>query len=314
MQFEPHAFQQTTPMTVMIVDDDPVTGSVIERYLADIDNTTISHLGGGQEAIDSFSRQLPDLIILDYRMPEVDGFAVLKALSEQSDARDLPVLMITAAEEEEVMVRAMEAGASDFLHKPIKPAELVARVRNLLKLRRRSVELLAANARLREMATTDELTGLANRRHFFATANAEIDRARRFQRPISVLMIDVDHFKQVNDTHGHAAGDAVLRQLARILESSARRVDIVGRLGGEEFAVTSLETRDEDAMHLAERVRKAVEEEPIRIDETGTRISITVSIGVSGLKPGEATVDGMLNRADEALYRAKEGGRNRACR
>ena len=299
-------------MNLLLVDDDPVTLSIIMEYLNPLEGLNFATASSGREAIATLRENLPDVMILDYRLPDIDGIGVLEHFRDIPGSADVPVLMITAAEQESVMTDAMEAGASDYLQKPITPVPLLARTRNLLKLRRRTQELIAVNRQLEAMAMTDPLTGLANRRHFLDRAATELQRAQRFGHAMAVLMVDADHFKQVNDTYGHDAGDRVLCALASLLEANARRLDIIGRLGGEEFAVASLETDADSAMALAERIRGAIAE--TAIDIGNAVLSITVSIGLTGLQPADASVDDLLKRADAALYGAKRAGRNRVCR
>ena len=160
------------------------------------------------------------------------------------------------------------------------------------------------------LARTDYLTGLFNRRHFVELAERELDRAERYQRPLAMLMIDIDHFKSVNDTRGHAIGDLVLQEVARLIRAAVRAVDIVGRMGGEEFAAVLVEMDGESAREVAERVRCMVEEASIRVPE-GVPVSVTISIGITHLCGRNADLDTLLNEADAAMYSAKVSGRNR---
>jgi two-component system cell cycle response regulator len=221
----------------------------------------------------------------------------------------VPVMMITAFDRREVLLQALELGANDFLGKPLDELELKARTRNMLKLRARSVALADANRALHKLATTDVLTDLMNRRSFIERANAEVARARRYKKPLSVLLLDADFFKRVNDTYGHAGGDQVLRDLADHARHVVREMDFVGRIGGEEFVICLPETALDGAMIVAERLRERVAGHPVAFEDK--QISVSVSIGVTEIQPGDGEVAPLMQRADMALYEAKNSGRNR---
>ena len=203
----------------------------------------------------------------------------------------------------------MSLGAIDYILKPYSPLIVLARIRNHLALQKAHRDLKAANAELTRLATTDFLTGVWNRRRFMELGEAEVARVRRSGRSFGMAMMDVDHFKSVNDTHGHDAGDNVLRALAEACVDRLRNVDIVGRMGGEEFALILPETDPQGAMLTVERLREYLSELAIPID-SGT-LTVTVSIGVTTVRDPSDTIEGALKRADEALYKAKGSGRNR---
>jgi diguanylate cyclase (GGDEF)-like protein len=251
----------------------------------------------------------PSLVLLDVVMPSLDGYKVASLIKAQPGFT--PVVLLTGLNDLDSKRRGQAAGADDFLSKPVVPLELQIRIAAMLRIRALHKQLDAANRRLAELAETDPLTSLANRRGFDIGFSDEFSRARRYRRELAVLMVDIDHFKRVNDRHGHPAGDAVLRAVAQSLASEVRRTDRVGRLGGEEFAVLAPEITAAGALALAERLRRAVEELPIATDSG--MIRVTISTGVRYWNGFDHTEMGdLLKHADEALYRAKQSGRNRS--
>jgi len=240
----------------------------------------------------------------------MEGIAVLKRLREWSQA---PVLVLTVRDREADKVAALDAGADDYLTKPFNAHELRVRLRAGRRILDLQEELLRAREALRDQATHDSLTGLWNRGFILETLRNEVARAARESQPVAVLIADLDHFKQVNDTHGHIAGDAVLREAAHRMKATVRRYDAVGRYGGEEFLVVLPGCDLEDACAQAERLREAVGAGPVHA--AGTDIPVTCSIGVSCRSlPSAADVDFLVREADLALYTAKDSGRNRVVR
>ena len=239
----------------------------------------------------------------------MNGIEFLHEFRDNPHLRDIPVVMITGEDDKDLLYRALEAGATDFLRKPVEPVELIARVRNMLRLRTRQLELSRANQKLAVMATTDDLTKLANRRYILQTLAHECERSRRYSRPFSLAMIDVDHFKRVNDTYGHDVGDEVLRTLSTVLVRVFRNVDCVGRLGGEEFAVCLPETDLCGAKRACDRLQIELVTAPVEVN--GEPVSITASIGLASFDRDTGTPESLLKRADELLYEAKRNGRNR---
>ncbi len=292
-----------------IVDDNPRTTLLIKTILERIRDLEIETFRDPCEALRSCQDHELDLILLDYHMPLMNGIEFLQEFRKNEHLCDIPVVMITGEEDKDLLYRALEAGATDFLRKPVEPVELIARARNMLRLRSRQIELVQANQKLTVMATTDELTKLANRRYILQTLKHECQRAGRYSRPFSLAMIDVDHFKRVNDTYGHDVGDEVLRNLASVLVRVFRNVDCVGRLGGEEFAVCLPETDLEGAMRACERLRTELVATPV--EAGGECVSITASIGLAGFNRETQSPESLMKRADELLYEAKNNGRNR---
>jgi diguanylate cyclase (GGDEF)-like protein len=271
----------------------------------------------GAQALESVHANPPDLILLDVMMPSVDGNEVARRIKQNPALPFIPIIMQTALDSTESKVEGLEAGADDYITKPIEFAELKARLRSMLRIKRlqeeleeRERQLLEANERLRHMSRTDGLTGLENRRSIERQLELMMAHGERLDEPLSCLMADLDRFKSVNDEHGHHAGDAVLKQFAIILKRAAREIDVVGRYGGEEFIVLLPGTVVDDAATFAERVRKEVESHTF-VFEGGT-IRRTVSFGVAGWPhPRVSNCDRIVRSADDALYVAKETGRNR---
>jgi two-component system cell cycle response regulator len=250
-------------------------------------------------------------------MPKVDGMEVARRVKANLALPFFPIIMQTALDTTEAKVEGLEAGADDYITKPIDFPELKARVRSMLRIKRlqealeeRERELLEANERLRHMSQTDALTGLDNRRHLEERIDEMFAHAKRIGEPFSCVMCDLDKFKSVNDTFGHQAGDAVLRQFARILDEAAREIDRVGRYGGEEFMLLLPDALPKDAVVFAERVRKLVEAHTFTFE--GGSIQRTASFGVAGWPhPHIEHCDALVRSADDALYVAKETGRNK---
>lgn len=294
---------------IAIVDDVLPNALLLKGYAKRLDDVEAVTFTDPVEALSWCAENIPDLVMLDYLMPEMDGTEFLNHFRDIEGLRDIPVVVITAAEQKEALYSALEAGANDFLRKPVDDVELIARANNMLQLRERQLELAEANERLLVLATTDSLTGLANRRHFLEKLQDEISRSQRYGRPFSVAMVDADHFKSVNDTYGHDIGDRVLQCLSGLMAGEARDVDCVGRLGGEEFAILLPETSLEGGRVFCERLLEKIR--AVEVDTGAEPLRFTVSIGLTEVCRGETKTDVILNRADEALYEAKEAGRDR---
>ena len=293
---------------VTIIDDVLSSALLLKSYTARLEGVETVTFTDPVEALGWCTENEPDLVMLDYPMPQMDGIEFLRRLRRSEGLRDIPVIVITAEENRETLFEALDAGANDFLRKPVDHIELIARAQNMLQLRARHLELAELNKKLYTLATTDALTGVANRRRFLEVLGDELERGRRYGRGFSLAMVDADDFKNINDSFGHDVGDSVLRALARASMDVSRKSDHVGRLGGEEFAILLPETNSRRAEAACMRLLTAVRE--IRIDTEIEPVGVTVSIGLADAFR-EDGVGSLLKRADIALYRAKESGKDR---
>ncbi|MBB5204325.1 diguanylate cyclase (GGDEF)-like protein [Inhella inkyongensis] len=294
------------PPRLLIVDDQPVNVQALYRSFAP--DHQVFAATRGEQALQLAVQQRPDLILLDLELPDLHGLQVCARLKAQELTRDIPIIIVTAHGDDAIETQGLEAGAVDFIHKPINPAVVRARVKTHLTLKRQS-DLL------RQLAFVDGLTGLHNRRALDERLDAEMRHAARNDKPLSVLLLDVDFFKRYNDHHGHQAGDEALRRVAAALRGSMLRpADLAARYGGEEFACLLPETELDGALLVAERLRAAVEALQLPHGKSDAAECVTVSIGVAG-KPGRPGGEPghAWRAADLALYEAKRQGRNRVC-
>jgi len=264
-------------------------------------------------------------VITDWLMPGLSGLELCQALRETEIGRHMYMILLTSREEEDNVVAGLEAGANDYLTKPFNPRILLARVQageRMIELqrqveidklidRKRAAQMAQLTRKLRSVTLEDALTGLRNRRYAMETLQNAWNASERSGRKVSVVMIDIDHFKRVNDGHGHQAGDAVLRATADVLRASCRRSDTVCRLGGEEFLVINSNGAQHEALGCAERLRAAVESNSIRCGTFDG--NVTISLGVAERTDAMKSIDDLLAAADRAVYEAKAQGRNRAC-
>jgi two-component system cell cycle response regulator len=250
-----------------------------------------------------------DLMIVSLSNEKLDGLRLCAYFRSLESTRDLPILVVADPDDEKKAVRALDLGASDIVIKPIDPEELSARVKTQVRKKRYLDALRARLDQSMELAVTDQLTGLHNRRYMRVQLESFVKRSNMGGMPVSILLCDIDHFKKVNDIHGHSAGDDVLREFGRRLSDNIRPMDLACRYGGEEFVVIMPETTSGLAHAAAERIRLIVEESPFVIGR-GDHLRVTMSGGVATVIPPDDVVDALLRRADEALYRAKGNGRN----
>lgn len=298
---------------ILLVEDSQTTAALVGNYLSG--SYRILHAKDGAEAWELLARNAAiELVITDIQMPHMTGHQLLVKIrkSDEGRLRNLPVIVMTTADDNVDRNLAFLNGANDFITKPIDELELQARVNMHYKLARTIRELEESRRRLAEQAMTDPLTRLRNRRAFFDNGNKALARARRHNGDLAVMLLDIDFFKKINDTHGHQAGDEALVAVANILQSLARAEDAVARMGGEEFAMLLPDTNLLGTAVLAERVRVAIEKE--RFILGGKIVPITVSLGIAARSADPAdTIDQLLNVADKRLYLAKQNGRNRIC-
>jgi len=300
---------------ILIVDDHEDNIELLRARL-EARGYTIDSAMDGEEALHAIAKSPPDLVLLDVMMPRIDGFEVVRRVKANKNLPFIPIILQTALDSTEHKVEGLDAGADDYITKPINFAELEARVKSMLRIKRlqdaleeRERELSEVNARLLKMAQTDALTGLDNRRYLEERLEEMFGHSRRLREPLAVVMCDLDRFKSVNDTYGHQVGDVVLKQFARILKQEAREIDRAGRYGGEEFMLLLPGTVLDAAVTFAERVRKAVEAHTFTFD--GGTLQRTMSCGVAAWPhPRIEDCDTLVKAADDALYVAKETGRN----
>ncbi|MBB3046325.1 two-component system chemotaxis response regulator CheY [Litorivivens lipolytica] len=294
---------------ILAIDDTPYNLDILKNGLEDegFDMVTAQ---SGREGLMLIDQERPDLVLLDIGMPEMDGHQVLQQIRLSDEYGDLPVIILTANTEDSNLARCLESGANDYVTKPFSFTALVARVNNVLRTQKDAIKLTREAEKLRDLAYRDEMTGLLNRRAFFERANAEFEIAKSAREPLSVAILDIDHFKQINDTYGHPKGDDVLRAFGKLLKSSLRLHDVVGRIGGEEFAVLLPNSKPMDAYNIFERLRTRLIKEHLLSNEDGTIRPVTVSSGIVGMTD-QKELDGLMILADMALYRAKNQGRNR---
>jgi two-component system cell cycle response regulator len=259
-----------------------------------------------EQALALLRGEAPDVVLLDHELPGLRGMELLDRLREHEELAAMPVIMLTSSHAPDLLVEALRRGAHDFLRKPFDPAELDARVIAALRVKRLHDALLEANRRLARQALTDDLTALANRRHGAHQLEREVALCVRHRRVLALVRVDVDHFKAINDTHGHQAGDQVLADVARRLAGAVRGGDELARWGGDEFVAILPGTDKPGALRAAERLRAAVAAAPVQAAET--ELAVTVSVGWAHWS-GD-TPDDLLARADRALYRAKDAGRD----
>jgi two-component system cell cycle response regulator len=296
---------------VLIAEDDPISRRLLEVFLTRW-GYEVAIAASGTEALQVLeSKDAPRLAVLDWMMPGLEGVQVCQKIREHKDRPYTYILLLSARTQKEDLLRGLESGADDYLTKPFDAQELRARLHVGQRILQLQDGLMVAGAELLFRATHDSLTGISNRGVILDVLRRERSRQVRGNGSFGIVLLDVDHFKQVNDTHGHLCGDAVLQEVVRRITATVRAYDTVGRYGGEEFLVVAPSSDASNVLGLAERIRRAVEAQPIST-EAGD-ISITVSLGAA-VSSGAAPVDPeiMLSTADEALYRAKEGGRNRS--
>ncbi len=269
----------------------------------------------GKEAVRKVKGEGPDLVLLDRILPDMDGLEVVRIIKNVQD-QFIPVIMLSAKGDVASKVAGLKLGADDYLAKPFAEAEILARCAAMLRIKALENELRETQRKLQEQSVTDGLTGLKNRRLFDERLGEEWSRAQRYSDPVSLIMIDLDHFKQVNDRHGHPMGDLVLREAAALIRRSLRDPDICARYGGEEFAIILPKTHLQGALTVAERIWRELNAKVYRdaSAQPPVEVRVTASIGIAFYPSKDITSAQLLLRyADEALYQAKRAGRNKIC-
>ena len=311
-------------LRILAVDDDPMSLKLLERTLRKAGHE-VAIARDGREALQIAIETNPQVVLADWMMPELNGIELCRALRRIETGQDMYFLLLTGRDDEDRVVEAFDAGVDDYVAKPFNPRMLMARLKGgqrVIELKakveadRRTMmqqvaELGSLTRKLRTASLTDALTDLPNRRYIMKRLEQEWDASSRTNRPLSVIMIDIDNFKRVNDLHGHDVGDAVLKETANVLRGATREGEEVARLGGEEFLVVCPNARASQARVCAERIRVAIERNVILAG--GAQRSVTVSLGVAERRPEFAKYDALFKAADEAVYTAKNKGRNQVC-
>ena len=294
---------------VLLVDRRPASQARISDMLqpmADVEITDDPQAAFFQAAEGEY-----EAVIVTTGLSGYDPLRLCSQLRSLDRTRFLPIILIAEAGEEDLVLRGLDLGVNDFLLRPVDEQELTARLRTQLRRKRYNEELRSSVAQTIEMAITDALTGLHNRRYLDSHLQTLFDRASSRRRPLSLMITDIDRFKSINDAHGHPGGDEVLREFARRLRKNARGIDLACRFGGEEFVVVMPDTEQAVAERIAERIRHEIESQPFRTGASSDNLSVTVSIGVSSMIQGTDSVETLMKRTDAALYDAKSAGRNR---
>lgn len=291
---------------ILIVDDDLANAQLLARLFDE--EYEVTCVSDGKQALDLAGRSAPDVILLDVMMPGMDGFEVCSRLKANHDTGEIPVILMTGMDRSDAETRGLALGAVDYVTKPVDPQVIERRVRN-------QVELVRARDRLTRLASTDGLTGIHNRRHFDEMLSREYARLARAGGVLSLILLDIDHFKAFNDTYGHVRGDECLRAIAHALVGSMyRAADIAARYGGEEFACILPDTSEDGARATAERIRTAIAvlRIPHRASPTAEYVTASFGVATERCRPGRSEL-ALLARADEQLYLAKASNRNSIC-
>lgn len=301
---------QAEPANILIVEDQAFEAEKCQVTLEG-EGHMVSIATNGIEAMDYIAQYKFDLIAISLNMAEEDGLRLVSHLRSNERTRSVPILMIGSNEDMPKIARGLEIGAHDYIVRPIDRNELKARIKTQIR-RKRFQEKLKANYEVSlSMALTDTLTGLFNRRYLNVHLEKLLEQSGEQRKPLAILMFDIDHFKAVNDTHGHGVGDEVLKVFSERLKSRLRSFDILARTGGEEFVAVLVDIGIEKACHIAERLRRGVASDPMPADVEDGELSITTSIGGAYIGTDVVSVEEALERADKLLYEAKETGRNR---
>lgn len=306
-----------TNFPILVVDDDVVSRAVMKKHLNKAGFEVVT-AGNGKEALKLFDESFCPIVLTDWMMPEMSGPELCKLLREKNTDGYVFIILATAKNSKNDIVSGLEAGADDYLTKPIHPDELVARINTGIRILKLEQSLKHANEEIRLLSITDALTGCFNRAYLSSRLSQEITRSQRYGHNLSVILADIDHFKNINDTYGHQVGDLVLQAFSHCITSQVReQIDWVVRYGGEEFLIVLPETNLRGANITADRLRRAVEE--MDISHEKGKIEITASFGCTSIHFGNSppacdckpvSMEQLINTADEQLYLSKHEGRN----
>lgn len=294
---------------VLLIDTDERSAARLAGYIEE--EHEVDLLTSPADTVFAVAEKEFELAVVSMSLDGYDPLRVCSQLRTLEQTRNMPIILVADEKDKPKVVRGLDLGVNDFIQRPVERNELAARVRTQIRRHRYSAELRQNLSNTVAMAVIDQLTGLYNRRYFDRHLAMLLEKSREQERALSVLMLDIDFFKAINDTHGHDVGDAVLKEFARRLQRNTRGVDLACRIGGEEFVVLMPDTDLAQAQAVAERVRQAMAGEPIAVGPEKKLINVTVSVGVSLYENPTDTPDALMKRADIALYRAKREGRNR---
>ena len=302
---------------ILVVEDEANSRLLLKTYLTS-DGYEVKTARSGEEALDITAESQPSVIILDIILPGINGYEVCKKLKHSIATNFIPVILVTALRGNDERIQGIEAGADDFISKPFNRVELLTRIKSLLRIKalndaleQKIEELEKAKTKLRKLAVTDGLTGLFNYRAFRRQLHLEIQRSKRFNLPVSLLMMDIDFFKNYNDRFGHPNGDRVLQRFAQLLHTNVREVDCLARYGGEEFALILPGTEKKSAKVAAEKLRRLIEQSPFPMEKKLPKGRLTMSIGGASYPEDTQEEEELIRLSDQALYKAKKSGRNR---
>ncbi len=298
-------------MKILIVEDEPIYRRMVKKYLLEA-GYEIVEAEDGQTAWDLFQQEPLHLVITDWMMPGLNGPELVQNIRTSGEKNYTYIIMLTAMNDKENVVLGLESGADEYLTKPFNSRELIARVASGVRILKLEEQLMQSRQQMEVLAMHDSLTGLLNRRAIEEYAEAEFNMAVRKERALSIVLLDIDHFKNVNDRFGHKFGDQTLRQVAKILTEDLRIYDHIGRWGGEEFILILPDTQLKDAVTVAERVRVRTAEMQMSL-ENGEAFSVNLSLGAACTTGQFASLTKLIDAADQALYQAKQTGRNRVC-
>lgn len=299
-------------MKILVVDDSEMTRMILQGRLTQWGYEIVCARDGYEAWNILQKKDRPNTILLDWMMPNMNGIELCKKIRQNITEPYIYIILLTAKKEKQDLIEAMEAGADDFISKPFDPHILKVRLRAGKRITNLHKELIKAREKLRIQATHDFLTQLCNRSELMNMMAREISRSRRDKSSVGIVMIDIDHFKQINDTYGHLAGDEILITLAEQMRQCTRRYDTIGRYGGEEFIIVLPQCAENEVHSVAERIRQTVCKTPYETKEGS--VPVSVSLGATWIKPSEqdCTEEGLIRVADQALYAAKRQGRNKA--
>jgi len=301
----------STRRRILVVDDDPAIVRQVVDVLDDQDYI-IDTATDGVAAIEKVRADPPDLLLLDVMMPKMNGLEVCRIVKSLSSESFIPIILVTVKGDIDSKVTGLKLGADDYLAKPFNPLELQARVDSMLRIKALQDKINAKRRELEALSVTDDLTRLFNHRAMQQRLRDEFRRAQRYNEPLSVLMLDIDHFKGVNDRYGHQFGDLVLKQIAQQMLKCVRQIDVVARYGGEEFLIILPQTHFSGSLTVADRIWRTIG--GYTFSDGERQHKLTVSIGISFFpNKNVGSVEDLIAFADEALYQAKSEGRDRIC-